>query len=39
MDFINELLVSMLPKADGQGAQWQQKAINMMRAIVRIACY
>jgi intracellular multiplication protein IcmO len=39
MDFINELLTSMLPKADGQGAQWQQKAVNMMRAVVRINCY
>lgn len=39
MDFLSELLTSMLPKVQGEGAGWQQKAINMMKAVVRIACY
>lgn len=39
MDFLSELLTSMLPKAEGDAAAWQQKAINMMKAAVRIACF
>lgn len=39
MDFLSELLTSMLPKAEGDAATWQQKAINMMKAVVRIACF
>lgn len=39
MDFLSELLTSMLAKAEGDGAAWQQKAINMMKAVVRVCCY
>lgn len=39
MDFLNELLTSMLPKAEGDSATWQQKAINMLKAVVRICCF
>lgn len=39
MDFLSELLTSMLPKAEGDGAQWQAKAINMMKAVVRVCCF
>jgi intracellular multiplication protein IcmO len=39
MDFLSELLTSMLAKAEGDGATWQAKAINMMKAVVRVCCY
>lgn len=39
MDFLSELLTSMLPKAEGDAATWQAKAINMMKAVVRVCCF
>lgn len=38
-DFLSQLSSSMLPKASGDGAQWQQKAVNMMDAVLRTLCY
>lgn len=35
-DFVLDLLVSMMPKSSGDSAAWQQKAINMMRAAIRV---
>ncbi len=37
--FILQLLGSLLPKASGDGAQWQTKALNMADAVIRILCY
>lgn len=38
-DFLSQLSSSLLPKATGDGAQWQQKAVNMMDATLRTLCY
>ncbi|PMS14632.1 hypothetical protein C0Z18_30770 [Trinickia dabaoshanensis] len=38
-DFLSQLSSSLLPKATGDGAQWQQKAVNMMDALIRTLCY
>ncbi|QBY56046.1 hypothetical protein [Cupriavidus oxalaticus] len=38
-DFLSQLSSSLLPKAGGDGAQWQQKAVNMMDAVLRTLCY
>jgi len=38
-DFLSQLSSSLLPKAAGDGAQWQQKAVNMMDALIRTLCY
>lgn len=38
-DFLRQMLSSLLPKASGEGAQWQLKAINMIDALLRILCY
>src|SRR5260363_172048 len=38
-DFLSQLSSSLLPKASGDGAQWQQKAVNMMDALIRTLCY
>lgn len=38
-DFLSQLTSSLLTKASGDGAQWQQKAVNMMDAVLRTLCY
>lgn len=38
-DFLLQLMASLLPAASGDGAQWQQKALNMIDALLRILCY
>lgn len=38
-DFLSQLSSALLPKASGDGAQWQQKAVNMMDALIRTLCY
>jgi intracellular multiplication protein IcmO len=38
-DFLLQLMASLLHKASGDGAQWQQKALNMMDALLRTLCY
>ena len=38
-DFLSQLSSSLLAKASGDGAQWQQKAVNMMDALIRTLCY
>jgi intracellular multiplication protein IcmO len=38
-DFLLQLLASLLPRATGDGAQWQQKALNMIDAVLRTLCY
>ncbi len=38
-DFLSQLSSSLLPKVGGDGAQWQQKAVNMMDALIRTLCY
>ncbi|MEQ1968077.1 TraM recognition domain-containing protein [Xenorhabdus nematophila] len=38
-DFQLQLLVSLLPKASGDGAQWQEKARNLADAIIRCLRY
>lgn len=38
-DFSLQLTVSLLPKASGDAAQWQEKAINLADAIIRILRY
>ena len=38
-DFLLQLLASLLPRAGGDGAQWQQKALNMIDALLRTLCY
>lgn len=37
--FLLQLLASLLPKASGDGASWQTKAINMIDALIRALCY
>lgn len=38
-DFLLQLMASLLPIASGDGAQWQQKALNMIDALLRTLCY
>lgn len=38
-DFLLQLLASLLPRATGDGAQWQQKCLNMTDAVLRTLCY
>ncbi|EPR86852.1 hypothetical protein L292_2086 [Acinetobacter junii CIP 107470 = MTCC 11364] len=38
-DFLLQLMASLLPAASGDGAQWQQKALNMIDALLRTLCY
>lgn len=38
-DFLLQLMASLLPNASGDGAQWQQKALNMIDALLRTLCY
>lgn len=38
-DFLLQLMASLLPAASGDGAQWQQKALNMIDAVLRTLCY
>ncbi|CAM4394025.1 Type IV secretory pathway%2C VirD4 components [Bordetella pseudohinzii] len=38
-DFLLQLLVSMLVKAEGNGAEWRDKAINMIDAVLRILAF
>ncbi len=38
-DFLLQLMASLLPRATGDGAQWQQKALNMIDALLRTLCY
>lgn len=38
-DTINQLLSAMMPKASGDGASWQSKAINMMAGVTQVSCY
>ncbi|WP_029000935.1 hypothetical protein [Azohydromonas australica] len=39
-DFLLQLLASLLPRmTGGDGAQWQQKALNMIDAVLRTLCY
>lgn len=38
-DFVLQLMASLQPQASGDGAQWQQKSLNMIDAEVRTLCY
>ncbi|MFC6478641.1 TraM recognition domain-containing protein [Pseudomonas asuensis] len=38
-DFLLQLMASLLPQASGDGAGWQQKALNMIDALLRTLCY
>lgn len=38
-DFLSQLLQSLLPKAGGDGATWQQKSIAMMDAVLRALAF
>lgn len=38
-DFLLQLMASLLPRASGDGAQWQEKALNMIDALLRTLCY
>lgn len=38
-DFLLQLMASLLTRASGDGAQWQQKALNMIDAVLRTLCY
>lgn len=38
-DFLVQLTVSLLPKAEGDGKSWQDKAISMIDAVIRACCY
>jgi len=38
-DTINQLLSAMMPKASGDGQQWQSKAVNMMAGVTQVSCY
>jgi intracellular multiplication protein IcmO len=38
-DFLVQLTVSLLPKAEGDGKTWQDKAISMIDAVIRACCY
>lgn len=38
-DFLLQLLASLLPRATGEGGPWQQKALNMIDALLRTLAY
>lgn len=38
-DFLSQLSSSLLPAVGSDGVQWQQKAVNMMDALIRTLCY
>lgn len=38
-DFLLQLMASLQPQASGDGAQWQQKALNMIDSELRTLCY
>ncbi|MEB0221369.1 hypothetical protein [Pseudomonas sp. AB12(2023)] len=38
-DFLLQLMASLQPQASGDGAQWAQKALNMIDAEIRTLCY
>lgn len=38
-DFLLQLMSSLLPAATGDSGQWQQKALNMIDALLRTLCY
>lgn len=38
-DFLIQLISSLMTKSTGDGAQWQEKAITMISAIIRILAY
>ncbi|WP_017461409.1 hypothetical protein [Dyella ginsengisoli] len=37
--FLLQMIASLIPKASGEGAQWQTKALNMIDAVIRVLCY
>lgn len=38
-DFLLQLMASVIPKASGESQKWQQKALNMIDALLRTLCY
>lgn len=38
-DFILQLMASIIPKASGEGQKWQQRALNMIDAVLRTLSY
>lgn len=38
-DFLLQLMASIIPKAVGEGQKWQQRALNMIDALLRTLCY
>jgi len=38
-DFLLQLMASIIPKASGEGQKWQQRALNMIDALLRTLCY
>jgi len=38
-DFLLQLMASVIPKATGEGQKWQQRALNMIDAVLRTLCY
>jgi intracellular multiplication protein IcmO len=38
-DFITNLITSMMPEVSGDGAQWRDKAVGMMEALIRALVY
>ncbi len=38
-DFICSLITSMMPEVSGDGAQWREKAVGMIEALVRVLVY
>ncbi|RSZ55257.1 hypothetical protein HF313_22950 [Massilia atriviolacea] len=38
-DFLLQLMASIIPKATGEGQKWQQRALNMIDAVLRTLCY
>lgn len=37
--FLLQMFASLLQKANGDAAQWQAKALNMLDAVIRVLCY
>jgi len=38
-DFLLQLMASIIPKATGEAQKWQQRALNMIDAVLRTLCY
>jgi intracellular multiplication protein IcmO len=38
-DFLLQLMASIIPKASGESQKWQQRALNMIDAVLRTLCY